>query len=416
MLTSTADNHVLIDGGPTGPLFERSVGETLRDIRRQRRNLDLVVVTHIDDDHIDGIIRLLELQTPRSQVPSIAALWHNSWPAPVSRSRSDGPGARLKPPQSHPIHEYASLVMAAVDASVEQAGQLSDQARKMRRPIKRNNGFRGGPVRLSSPLHIRHVDSAMNLTVLWPNESALTELKAVFDRHHNPGTSTRRKPKPFLRSATAERKELRNDIDVMLGIGDNDKITRTNRASIILLANETQPGHPTRSCLLTGDAAADDILDGLTAAGKFRRRATFHCDVLKLQHHGAKDNFSTEIAQAIVAEHYVISANGQHNNPEPEVLRHLIEQRAGSTPQRDFTLWFTCDPQRAPASSRSAMRDALTAATTAARAVNSASDATVRVNLLKPSENYFDICLCPPTPRRKCNCMPAGQTTTSLID
>lgn len=162
--------------------------------------------------------------------------------------------------------------------------------------------------------------------------------------------------------ATAQRNELRRDTDVLLGIGEDDKVTKANRASIILLANERRPGRRTRSCLLTGDAAADDILDGLTAAGKLRRGHKFYCNVLKLQHHGAKANFNTELAQAIVADHYVISANGQHTNPEPQVLTHLIRERVASAPARDFALWFTCDPQRAPDGSQDAMRDALTAA------------------------------------------------------
>jgi glyoxylase-like metal-dependent hydrolase (beta-lactamase superfamily II) len=93
LLTSTEGSHVLIDGGPSRNNFEQRVAPTLNWIHSQGGKLDLVVVTHIDDHHIDGILYLLKLQDRRNPIPSIRALWHNSWPASATAGRRDSPGA-----------------------------------------------------------------------------------------------------------------------------------------------------------------------------------------------------------------------------------------------------------------------------------------------------------------------------------
>ena len=55
LLTSGDGHHVLIDGGRKGS-FEEQTRPLLRDMTA----IDLVVVTHIDADHISGVISLLE--------------------------------------------------------------------------------------------------------------------------------------------------------------------------------------------------------------------------------------------------------------------------------------------------------------------------------------------------------------------
>ena len=410
LLTSARDNHVLIDGGPTGPLFNKSAGDTLEEIHRSGRNLDLVVVTHIDDDHIDGILSLLDRQTAGAPVPSIGVLWHNTWPAPTPHTAAAGPGALRK---TALLSGRTFLATMADSMSVQQAEELYTQALSLRRPIRRNAGFRNGSVRLTNPPHTRRIDEDLTLTVLWPDDDALRQLKTVFDKHHK-RAARRRKRRPPLAAANTERQDLQHDVDTLLRIGNKEGVTKANRASIVLLAEE-KIGSESRSCLLTGDATAQDVLTGLVATKKLRTGGTFHCDVLKLQHHGAKDNFTTEFAQAIVADHYVVSANGQHTNPEPAVLIHLIEQRAQASAGGGFTLWITCDPERSPAGSRPAMQDAVSAAVGAARRVNSAADERVIVNVLRDGQGFMDICLCPTASKSRCRCTPPAATVQTLV-
>ena len=46
---------ILIDGGPSG-VYKKSLSKVLAEIKTKTDKLELVVVSHIDDDHIKGIL------------------------------------------------------------------------------------------------------------------------------------------------------------------------------------------------------------------------------------------------------------------------------------------------------------------------------------------------------------------------
>ncbi len=93
----------------------------------------------------------------------------------------------------------------------------------------------------------------------------------------------------------------------------------TPRASIILLAEEKH-----RTCLLTGDAAEEDILEGLDAAGRITD-GRFSCNVVKVQHHGSEFNLSRTFTETVLADHYVFCGDGAHDNPDPSLVRTIVE-------------------------------------------------------------------------------------------
>jgi beta-lactamase superfamily II metal-dependent hydrolase len=104
-----------------------------------------------------------------------------------------------------------------------------------------------------------------------------------------------------------------------------------NLASIVLVVTRGR-----RRMLLTGDARGDHILRGLQDAGVLTG-ATAHFDVLKIPHHGSDRNVTVDFFRRLPADHYIVSGNGKHGNPESETLRMLAEAR-GAAP---YTVHFT---------------------------------------------------------------------------
>ena len=98
-----------------------------------------------------------------------------------------------------------------------------------------------------------------------------------------------------------------------------------------------------REMLLTGDARGDDILDGLAAAGLLDTDGKRHVDLLKLPHHGSDRNVSTDFFRRVTADHYLISGDGGHGNPELATFEMLFEARRGD--DRDFALYLTYAPE-----------------------------------------------------------------------
>jgi hypothetical protein len=83
----------------------------------------------------------------------------------------------------------------------------------------------------------------------------------------------------------------------------------------------------TQTFLLTGDARGDQITDGLKAIGKLADGGTLTVDVLKVQHHGSENNVDSDFCDAVVAKHYVFCGNGEHENPNHDVVDLMVKRR-----------------------------------------------------------------------------------------
>jgi hypothetical protein len=107
-----------------------------------------------------------------------------------------------------------------------------------------------------------------------------------------------------------------------------------NLSSIIVLAE-----FGGKTMLLTGDARGDDLRKGLQEEGLLQN-GKIEVDLFKLPPHGSDRNVKEETFEAITAGSYLISANGEHDNPDPATLDMLVAGRK-RTRTDDFTLYLT---------------------------------------------------------------------------
>ncbi len=420
MLTSSDGRHALIDGGRGGS-FKEETWPTLQALAKAGEKIDLVVVSHIDADHISGILWLLKTvaawavfdfqttdggnpgfpqpSTPRP--PRIDRLWHNSWRAQLGDL-------------SGPIEAYVSQANDAIEtagvdrsklseAAVEVLDALQDLAEsipdgiELRRivddetPIPRNTPF-GDLVLLRKPPHVQKLGKT-RLTVIGPAKKHLETLREEWrdwldsqpggggDIHEALGDPTAAVEPLAFGPALSEQvvSSLAAAAEIIVTT-DPTKVTPPNRASITLLAEESK-----RTCLLTGDAAEEEILEGLKAAGRIID-GRFWCNVVKVQHHGSENNLSQVFAGTVLADQYVFCADGNHENPDPSVVKTVVETRLAADPQ-PFTIWFNCSPERTLPARRKALRAAIKQATTAA----GKHPTKITVNVLADTKPFFDL-------------------------
>jgi beta-lactamase superfamily II metal-dependent hydrolase len=427
LLTSRDGRHALIDGGRSGSFQD----QTWPHLRALGEPLDLVVVSHIDADHITGILWLMQrvsdwtvfrfqrdngnttIKEPRfPEPPEIKALWHNSWRAQVGALAEEiemfvgrvGDGVENAAidvkglsPEGHKAITVFQDLAESIPHGIELLRTVDEST-----PVVRNAGFKQRLVMLRNPLHVEPLGTT-SLTVIGPMKKHLDKLQEEWRTWLNTKAGrdaaaadlpTRRDAQgpalpvtglDFVEARTAEREEgaqLIAALDKQAQIlrGDKSKaVTPPNRASITLLAEEDG-----RTCLLTGDAAEEELLDGLKAAGRIKD-GRCRVDVLKVQHHGSEFNLSEEFAGTVLADHYVFCADGGNENPDPSVVKTVAETRLAkdSTP---FTLWFNCSVTRTPDNKRAALRAALDEAAAAASAH---PEVTVRV--LADDQPFFEI-------------------------
>ena len=79
------------------------------------------------------------------------------------------------------------------------------------------------------------------------------------------------------------------------------------------------------------------MLEGLENARLLTRRRPLHVDLMKVPHHGSDRNVEPVFFERITADHYVISGDGEHGNPEVDMLDML----AGARGRARYTLHFT---------------------------------------------------------------------------
>jgi hypothetical protein len=309
----------VIDGGPSG-VYRASVKPRLDELRAVRSPndplpIDMLMVSHLDDDHINGVLALLDeladKADDREQLPyDIRLLWHNSF------DDITGPG------DSAPLEElgaggsaaaFTSRPGLAVAASVNQGRQVRDRAQRLNLAV--NSPF-GDLVALEAPeaMTVR-LEDGVELIVLGPGRKRIDELHEEWQA--------------FL-ARSAERDDASAQVAAYL----DDSIF--NLSSIVVLARARD-----RTMLLTGDARGDDIKRGLTESGLLKE-GSLHVDVLKLPHHGSDRNVETEFFEAVTADHYVISADGRYGNPEIATLQMISEARG----RDEFTIHLTHEEPR----------------------------------------------------------------------
>jgi hypothetical protein len=362
-LLSTDDerHHMLVDGGRKGT-FKDNVRQHLATLREEGTGLDIVCVSHIDNDHISGIVQLLEDEVewrkfefrkasdPDARSPSvprppqIGQVWHNAlfWLvgedlAPQVESALGTSAALLAGSDDRGVQNLASQyenLATGEKSSMELSRRISDE----QLGIALNPFASGDLMKRGTPGETIQL-GGMDLFVLGPSDDDLEALrldwKKWVDEEEETLTDLHRKMLFDEQELGALSPELvANPIAAGLGEGLSS-ITPPNLASLMLLAEEGD-----ETILLTGDGESVEILQGLEHHGKLDADGTIHVTVLKVQHHGALANVTQEFVDRVAADHYVFCGNGAHSNPEMEVVEAFARVRL-ENPGRAFKFWFT---------------------------------------------------------------------------
>jgi len=296
---------VLIDGGP-GRVYEHDLRPRLVELRGDADEpfvLRLAMVSHIDDDHITGVRKLLEEQNKKGDAAPAAAevVWHNGI--------EDAMPAELRetiPPKEALPTERARAVVAGIAEGRKLGAVIRDL------DLEGNPPFDGLVLQQSSGDEPIGLDD-LTLHVLLPDQERLDDLWTEW------------------RKLLAKKEERDRKKGRIAAFADK---SMTNLASIVVLA---ECGG--RRMLLTGDVRGDHLEDAVRKA-KLKFTLEKPLDVFKVPHHGSSANMEVSTFELVPADHYVFSADGDHRNPDVETLEMLFEAR-GNLGGDGFVLHFT---------------------------------------------------------------------------
>ena len=384
LLLEAASGELMLCDGGMSPSMKNHVRAVLAKLRDDDRKLEFIYISHIDNDHITGVLQLLEdevewrvydhhkdngdpVKEPKvPRPPVINGILHNGFRDLITAN--DKPIASLFAARA--IENLLSAMapslfgtavpdlidvaedMQAIATGVPQAIRVSKliAPEGLNIPLNKPPGV-AGPARL---LYAGRPGDKFNLgsmkfTLIGPTEK---ELKDLRDGWNNWLRNNKERLKKIRSELKKRVDEFSNgalssspfDLRNWEGIPDYKEVTVPNISSLMFMVEEGD-----KRLLLTGDGQQDFIISGLERSG-FLDDGYLHLNVLKVQHHGSENNIDVDFAKKISADHYVFCGNGEHKNPDLGVLDIVFNSRLGKptvralapeAANRPFHFWFS---------------------------------------------------------------------------
>lgn len=315
-------HQLLVDLGTeeTGRAFR----ERLRALPEGQRRFDLLVITHVDNDHIGGVLSCFADADEELRGLSFGDVWFNGWEhlhgQPVSPRRGPRILEGMGPAQGERLASWL-------------------------RQQPWNEAFDRFPVACSEgePPTVQ-LPGGLTLTVLGPNPSRLADLRQTWQSEVetalargrlsevSPGLGPR--PGRTLEAYGSSRPpalETRVDLQLLAESPFRKDPSKTNATSITLLAEWEG-----RRILLTGDAFAEDLTQALTWLGDGE---PVRLDLLKLPHHGSQQNLTRALVEAVSCPSWLFSTDGTtFRHPDAAAIARLLNWGRQPRPRLGFNV------------------------------------------------------------------------------
>jgi len=296
--------RILIDGG-TKSSWPEGLKARIEALSPDERNFELLIVTHVDADHIDGALALLRDEALGA---TFGDVWFNGW-----RHLPDTPLESLGPVE----------------------GELLTQT-LVTRDIPWNEAFgqRAVGVNPDAALPRKEFADGLTLTVLSPYAQQLANLKpvwnkAVRDAGLEPGQPAAETPtEPLPEGLEQLGPAGLPDVLALAAVPFHADTAQANGSTIAVLLE-----HDGVSAVLCGDAFPAVVQTSVQRLLEERNAERLTTDAFKLPHHGSHANISKELLEKIDTRHFLFSSNGSHTrHPHLEaVARVLVTTAPGSS-------------------------------------------------------------------------------------
>lgn len=378
LLIESDDVAILADGGMPGS-YTAEVRPFLGRFAAAGGELDLVYVSHVDQDHIAGVLQLLEdtvqwrvhkhkvannrpsTKPKFDEPPVVKRIWHNSFKALVPENAGEigtmlAARANTLSSSGNPAAIKLAAAYGNIANSIPEAIKVSRRIAADQLDIPLNGEFnhRLAMVRGNNAIRLKP-GSKLSIRVIGPFEKDLEILRDYWNAWLKDvkNANAIRSLKEWLENNRAGLPAGTLGLSIDDEIGRRAKVTEPNLASLMLLLEETKPGGGVTRAIMTGDGHHEDVLAGLEHHGLLADGNGLHVDLLKIQHHGSEHNLDRDFVKRITADHYVFCANGEHENPDLRIIEVLLKSRLGEdgelSPNPDagqpFTVWLNCSSQ-----------------------------------------------------------------------
>ena len=321
----TPGHFILIDGGYVDT-YQNYLLPRLKDIASRGGVIDVIVVTHIDGDHISGIIKLLE----ENELPiEVKAIWYNGY----RHAQHIEKVCETQESFAHKSICIESFLPENKPVSAKQGCTLS--ALITQKGLCWNAPADGGMMKA-----LRKVDfGEAVIYILSPNETDIETLGDFWrKRLIKDGLLKKEHSEEYWNDAyefclSKDKPGFRFHEKKVSKSFDWDRIKEepyepdksTTNGSSISFVLETKG----KRFLFLGDAHSETVEKSLIELYG-EEKVPFMFDTVKLSHHGSYNNNSPRLLSMILCNQWLISTNGdKYNHPDLPTLANIITRNNG---------------------------------------------------------------------------------------
>jgi beta-lactamase superfamily II metal-dependent hydrolase len=288
--------NILIDGGTCdtytfknkkNKIQDGDLRITVEQIKTNNESIDLLILTHVDDDHIGGILKWFAQDCQAKDL--VKKVWFNS--------------GRLISEyfQQEEIQENLLIIKNnnSQNTSISQGVIFENY-------IEENNIWDRLIIKSGDEIDI----FGLKFIILSPAENQLKKLLTKWEKEVHIVNTSR------INDYSISLSEL-----VTLNSFSEDNSIH-NGSSIAFIVE-----YQSKKILFLGDAHTQTIIDSLTSMG-YSAQNPLKIDFVKISHHGSKANTSNELLKLIQSEFFLISSDGSgHNLPDKQCLARIINSK-----------------------------------------------------------------------------------------
>ncbi|MGZ0654505.1 ComEC/Rec2 family competence protein [Coraliomargarita sp. W4R72] len=302
--------NLLIDGGPQAAYKRKNkkgdLHRTLTEIKRNDERIDLLILTHVDDDHIGGLLEGFKGNQLLTEL--VDEVWFNS-------------GSII-----HKAFDQVEDPINFIEFDHVRTGTVTDNQTSIRQGVRFEDAITNMGIWKEQLIEAGqvHYFYGTKITILSPGRANLKKLL---------GQWTREVPSSLTSASQTDYDLSFNELladDTFKG-----DTAPPNGSSIALLLE-----HGDSRLLLLADAHDDVVQASIRslkdeAGNLYSEDNPLLVDYIKLSHHGSRYNTSSEFLRLISSENFIVSTDGsKHGLPNKKTLARISKYHQGTT------FWF----------------------------------------------------------------------------
>ena len=329
------DENIMIDMGMPSTYTQCNsndnsicIKEELLKLSKKGKKLDLLVVTHMHDDHIGGVLEFIQENGEEQQIIKVNEVWHNSYRHLHFEDKvSEDDSNSIRIMKNIVLQKTPKKENSINEITAKQGSSLAGNL--LRYKYNWNTSFDDSAVVVDTDTPLK-IGTNIKIILLSPNKKKLNTLKKEWLKELR-GKKLVFTDNPIFDDAFefCLRNEYISDSKIMKissknkmnfkKFAEEEKIpkdsNKTNGSSIAFIIE-----YKDKKLLFLADAHEDIIYENLKELKDSGYKLDF--DLVKVSHHGGEHNTSNRLLNLIEAKKFLISTKGTKKGNE-DIHPHL---------------------------------------------------------------------------------------------